>query len=80
MGRFVKGDICVLPFPFSDLSASKWKALTLPVSSTPPCHEIAGCPWPIGEVEREASIQEPRRDHPPAFQHQLGFGAQEEGA
>ncbi len=23
MGRFVKGDVIVLPFPFSDLSASK---------------------------------------------------------
>lgn len=23
MGRFVKGDVVVLPFPFSDLSASK---------------------------------------------------------
>jgi|GEM_PF-6309381 len=32
MGRFVKGDIVILPFPFSDLSASKKRPALKPFS------------------------------------------------
>ena len=42
MGKFVKGDIVVLPFPFSDLSASK-KRPALVVASVQPFDDLILC-------------------------------------
>ena len=42
MGEFVKGDVVVLPFPFSDLSASK-KRPALVVTVIPPYGDLILC-------------------------------------
>ena len=42
MGKFVKGDVVVLPFPFSDLSASK-KRPALVVASIQPHGDLILC-------------------------------------
>lgn len=42
MGRFVKGDVVILPFPFSNLSASK-KRPALVVAAVPPYEDVILC-------------------------------------
>ncbi|MCO6449747.1 MAG: type II toxin-antitoxin system PemK/MazF family toxin [Caldilineales bacterium] len=42
MGRFVKGDVIVIPFPFSDLSASK-KRPALVVAVVEPFEDVILC-------------------------------------
>ncbi len=42
MGKFVKGDVVVLPFPFSDLSASK-KRPALVIASVQPHDDLILC-------------------------------------
>ncbi len=42
MGEFVKGDVVVLPFPFSDLSASK-KRPALVIAVIPPYDDLILC-------------------------------------
>ena len=42
MGRFMKGEVVVLPFPFSDLSASK-KRPALVIAATPPHDDVILC-------------------------------------
>ena len=42
MGRFVKGDVLVLPFPFSDLSASK-KRPALVIAPVQPYNDVILC-------------------------------------
>ena len=42
MGRFVKGDVVVLPFPFSDLSASKRRP-ALVIASIQPHDDLILC-------------------------------------
>jgi mRNA-degrading endonuclease toxin of MazEF toxin-antitoxin module len=42
MGRFVKGEVVVLPFPFSDLTASK-KRPALVIAATPPHDDVILC-------------------------------------
>ena len=42
MGRFVKGDVVILPFPFSDLSASK-KRPALVIASIQPHGDLILC-------------------------------------
>jgi mRNA interferase MazF len=42
MGRFMKGDVVVLPFPFSDLRASK-KRPALVIAATPPYDDVILC-------------------------------------
>src|SRR5438132_6005650 len=42
MGRFMKGDVVVLPFPFSDLSVSK-KRPALVIAATPPHDDVILC-------------------------------------
>jgi mRNA interferase MazF len=42
MGKFVKGDVVILPFPFSDLSASK-KRPALVIASIQPHDDLILC-------------------------------------
>lgn len=42
MGRFVKGDVVVLPFPFSDLSATK-KRPALVIATASPHDDVILC-------------------------------------
>jgi len=42
MGGFIKGDVVVLPFPFSDLSASK-KRPALVIAAVPPHNDVILC-------------------------------------
>ena len=61
MGRFVKGDVVVLPFPFSDLSASK-KRPALVLATIQPHDDLILCMITSRATKDASAVPLSRRD------------------
>jgi mRNA interferase MazF len=61
MGKFVKGDIVVLPFPFSDLSASKRRP-ALVIASIQPHDDLILCMVTSRTTKDEGAVPLTRDD------------------
>ena len=61
MGRFVKGDVVVLPFPFSDLSASK-KHPALVIATLQPHDDLILCMITSRTTKDESAVALTRHD------------------